>query len=520
MRSRRHPRGHPTLIALVAILILPLAATAQTRVEPGFNLFTHEQDVEIGEQSAREVEQQFPVIDERDVSRYVDRLGARLAENAPGYDYPYQFEVLDVAEVNAFALPGGFMYLNRGLLVHADNEATLAAVMAHELAHVALRHGTNQASKAYLGDAGLSLITGLIGGETASDVVGAVGGFGLNTLFLSFSRDDEREADIVGAQILARSGYDPTAMAQMFESLQQVNAASGAGEIPTFLSSHPPYDERRELVRREAQAIGQVDARRPVGGFATVQAQLRAMPEARSMSYYLDRRAAADQRQDDPYEDGPYERQRDGELSNVRIEPASEDWVTVRQSDGYFSLSVPENWQVREAARGFGMSVVPPGGMVQLADGRNEIVYGVMIDHFAPHDVREDDRWWSSFTTDRDWEERRDDPGSWLEEASDQLVDVLQEANPHLRPMQGSERTMTVDADRAYAVTLEGHNPVTDRRERVTVLTRQTDADGHLVYALLIAPDDHWELLDEVFGRMMDSLRIDDSAVHASAERQ
>lgn len=504
-----HPRRRfsaPGLLAmtLTALLILPLAATAQTRVDPGFNLFSHDQDIEIGQESAREVERQFPVVEARAVAGYVDRLGGRLADNTPGYDYPYQFHVLDVADVNAFALPGGFMYLNRGLLVHADGEAELAAVMAHEIAHVALRHGTSRASKAYLGEAGLSLITGLIGGRTASDIVGAVGGFGLNSLFLSFSRDDEREADAVAAQILARSGYDPLAMVRMFESLQRVADESGAGSVPTFFSSHPPYDERLALVREEVRRIGTVQSRRPVGDLRDVKAELRSMPAPRPMEHYMQGGTA---------EAPPRDRSEShGEITDVRIEPASSNWITVRQESGYFALEVPDNWQVRKAERGFGLSVVPPGGMVRLADGRTEIVYGVVLDHFVPDDVRSSGRWWSSFTTDTDWE----DPNTWLETASQQLVDALRESNPHLEPRPRSSQAMTIDRARALIVDLEGHNPITDRRERVTVVTRETDADGHLIYALLIAPDTDWEHLDQVFGRMINSLSVNDSAVHGA----
>jgi len=142
--------------------------SGQTTLKPGFNLFSTDQDVEIGRQSAVEVERQLPILDDRSIEAYVNAIGRRLAGVAPGAKYPYQFKVVNASDINAFALPGGFMYLNRGLIEAAANEGQLAGVIAHEMAHVALRHGTNQASKAYLGQTGLGLLGGLIGKDDRS----------------------------------------------------------------------------------------------------------------------------------------------------------------------------------------------------------------------------------------------------------------------------------------------------------------------------------------------------------------
>jgi len=179
-------------IAALAVLTLFAAgrASGQTVVRPGFNIFSIEQDVEIGTQSAAEAERQLPMLADAVVSRYVTALGARLAAQAPGTKFTYQFKVANLSEVNAFALPGGFIYLHRGLLRMVRTEGELAGVMAHEIAHVALRHPTNQASKAYLGHAGLGILGGLLGGQSQNNteqMIGAIGGFGLNTLFLKFS---------------------------------------------------------------------------------------------------------------------------------------------------------------------------------------------------------------------------------------------------------------------------------------------------------------------------------------------
>ncbi|MBD0369325.1 MAG: M48 family metalloprotease [Pyrinomonadaceae bacterium] len=126
--------------------------------KPGFNLFTPEQDIELGRKSAAEVATQVPLLNDQAVVAYVQQLGARLAERAPGYKFPYQFNVIAARDINAFALPGGFIFVNAGAIAAARNEGELAGVIAHEINHVALRHGTNQASKAYVAKTGINIL--------------------------------------------------------------------------------------------------------------------------------------------------------------------------------------------------------------------------------------------------------------------------------------------------------------------------------------------------------------------------
>src|SRR3982751_2207549 len=197
--------------SLLVLMIVCTAAVAdaQTKIKSGFNLFSPEQDVEVGQQSAAEAEQQLPILNDAQINSYVNQIGQRLAAHAGGPQFQYRFRVVNQADINAFALPGGFIYVNRGVLDNARNEGELAGVVAHEISHVALRHGTHQASKAYLAQAGISILGGILGGHVGqgtAQVINAVGGFGLNALFLKYSRDAETEADVRGSQILAASG--------------------------------------------------------------------------------------------------------------------------------------------------------------------------------------------------------------------------------------------------------------------------------------------------------------------------
>ena len=252
---------------LVSLMALPAGeAFAQTKIKPGFNIFSVDQDKEIGRQSAAEVEAQMPILRDSSIQSYVSAVGKRLARYAPG-DFTYQFKVVNTSDINAFALPGGYMYVNRGLIEAAKNEGQLAGVMAHEMAHVALRHGTNQASKAYMGQAGLGILGGLIGGrkESTQRVVGAVGGFGMNALFLKFSRTDETQADIVGSQMMAKAGYDPEDMIEFFDLLRSQQSGN-PGKVQQFFSSHPPPADRAARIREERKHLA-VRETAPVGGF-------------------------------------------------------------------------------------------------------------------------------------------------------------------------------------------------------------------------------------------------------------
>ena len=161
MPRLRHFSG----LALAGVVALApvggLGSTEAQAQQPGFNLFSVEQDIELGRQSAIAAERELPLLNNRAVDTYLNRVVRRLAQYAPGARYPYEIKAVNASEINAFALPGGPMYVNRGLVEAARNEAELAGVLAHEMAHVALRHGTHQASKVYLTRSGLGILGGL-----------------------------------------------------------------------------------------------------------------------------------------------------------------------------------------------------------------------------------------------------------------------------------------------------------------------------------------------------------------------
>ena len=264
--------------ALACALALACATVSNTPLPAGapatsFNLFSIDQDIELGQQAAAEQEKKLQLLGEPSVDAYLNRLVQALVSHAPGAKYPSHAKAVREKQVNAFALPGGPMYVNSGLLVAARSEAELAGVMGHELSHVALRHGTHQASEAYAAQTGLGVLGGLLGGGTGADVLTTLGGVGLNAAFLKFSRDAESEADLTGAAMMARAGYDPNALADFFGVLRE-EAGRDPSSLEAFLSDHPSPVDREARIRELAKTLPR-GTPHSVGGFEAMKAAVR-----------------------------------------------------------------------------------------------------------------------------------------------------------------------------------------------------------------------------------------------------
>ncbi|MFQ5778922.1 MAG: M48 family metallopeptidase [Terriglobia bacterium] len=217
------------------------------------NLFSLEKEIALGKQLAMQVEQSARMVDDPVVLEYVDRVTQNLVRNSDAR-VPFSVKVIDSKEINAFALPGGFFFLNSGLILAADDEAELAGVMAHEISHVTARHGTKNASKAQFAQwAMIPLILLGPGGWAGYGVYQGLN-FGLPITFLKFSRDAEREADYLGLQYMWKAGYDPTSYISFFEKIREREAKS-PGSVPKIFSSHPPTKERITRAQKEIERI-------------------------------------------------------------------------------------------------------------------------------------------------------------------------------------------------------------------------------------------------------------------------
>ncbi len=249
--------------AFLFAALISVGMASELDFHPGFNLFSLPQDVEVGRENVAIVVKQVPVLLDDAVTRYINELGRRLDDFAPDNqrDYVWQFTVLNSGDVNAFALPGGYIFVNRATIEAARNEAQLAGVLAHEEGHVVMRHGTHQLSETMLAEAPLALLGSLVGQEDsfARKVVEYVGAGVLEGALLKNSRSMETQADSVGAYILYQAGYDPHAPPQFFEIIKQEYPADSYGPLG-FLSDHPDPGNRIKAVDDEILELGPTKA--------------------------------------------------------------------------------------------------------------------------------------------------------------------------------------------------------------------------------------------------------------------
>ncbi len=500
---KRRFQAPSVLLASALVLCSPFVAQASTdRPTPGFNLFSVEQDIEIGRQSAVEAEKQLPLLRDRNVDRYLNEIIGKLAAQAPGARYPYAIKAVNASEINAFSLPGGPMYVNRGLFEAARNEAELAGVLAHEMSHVALRHGTHQASKAYLSQAGLGILGGLLGknGGNTATIVNAIGGLGLNTVFLKFGRDAEYQADQLGAEIMAAAGYNPVAMADFFELLRREQGRD-PGKLQRLFSDHPPSADREARIRDQAGSL-QLARSSDVGGFDRMRADLRGLSPAPSQVAQRGEEPRSQDSRDNP-DSGRYD---------VRVDEPSSRFQRFEQRNGFFTIEYPENWRAYASESGQAVSLAPDGGVVETRNGQQAMLYGVIVNHYAPFEA-------DPGSIERNYvpPEDRDQWRGSLAEATDDLVGTIIRSNTYLNAENGSARREQIDGASSYSVVLTGRSPVTGQEEKVTVVTRGL-SDGHVIYALCIVPGSGYDSMARTFTHMLRTLSVNDDAAHRGTE--
>jgi len=480
---QRTPFARPA-IALVTVLMLSAGiADAQTKIKSGFNLFSPQDDVNVGQQSAVQAEQQLPMLNDAQVNAYVNRIGQRLAANAGGPQFQYSFRVVNASDINAFALPGGFVYVNRGVIDTASNEGELAGVMAHEISHVALRHGTHQASKAYLAQAGISILGGILGGhvgEGAAQIINTVGGIGLNAVFLKYSRDLETQADVRGAQIMAASGYNPRDMVSFFQKLERVDTARKTN----WLSDHPAPPDRVARIEKEQQML-RVSGTAPenVAELQSVQGHLRGYGSAPA-SGQIARQAAAPSRS----------RATNGGMASagsaaINVEAPSSSLKTYVNPTRLYSVSIPSNWQVYQQGN-TGVTFAPQGGIGSV-NGQSDVVIGAIINHYDPFGNAQGN--------------------GTLQDATNDLIATVQRSSPYLQVMSGSRKQLRVNGGTAMSAALRGRDPNTNLDERITIVTRQL-SDEHLVYMLFITPERDASRYSSVLNAMAGSLQVSNAA--------
>ena len=428
--------------------------------KPGFNLFTPQQDIEMGRQSAAEVAQQVPLLRDERIVNYVRQLGARLAERAPGFNYTYQFNVIATKEINAFALPGGYVFVNAGTIAAARNEGELAGVIAHEIAHVALRHPTNQVSKAYVAQKGLRIIRKATGADIGQ-ILQQVGGAGANLLFLKFGRTAETQADLEGARIMASAGYDPRDMAGFFELLQ----AKSGQRTPEFMSDHPDPGNRVAAIKRELPSL-KVNSNplHDSDEFKQIKGQLMGGGTTLASSAGPERKGSSDP---------------DGNESGTRPEQPSATLRDFQARDGSFALQYPENWDALPSDDA-NMIFAPKGAYGQIDEGL-VVTHGIFIGLVKPE-------------------------GSDLEAANSAFVQQQVSMNADFQVARAPQ-AIDFGGRRGFATIVAGQSPVTGVVEIDVIYTTAT-RDGRLFYLITIAPEDEMKIYQATFERIAGSLRL------------
>jgi hypothetical protein len=465
--NNRTARFTATVVAILASVSL---VVGQTQITAPNNKYKPSDDVKLGRDAARQVEEQMPLLRDSQVQNYVETLGDRLVAAIPPEfrhsEFAYTFKVVNVRDINAFALPGGPMYVNRGMIEAAATEGEVAGVMAHELSHVALRHGTAQATKATpyeVGSVASQILGAILGGATGA-VVSQVGQFGFGTAFLRFSREYEKQADLLGSHIMARAGYDPREMANMFKTIQQTSGNGG----PQFLSDHPNPSNRYEYINQEARMLTVTNPIRDSRTFDNVKARLREMPKAPTTEEVMrsgNRRTSSSR--------NPSDRQ------VGRVDPPSARFQTYDEGN-LFRISVPANWR---EVQGNTVTFAPDGGYGNYR-GQSVFTHGVEVGV-----------------------ERNE--GHNLQTATDELVDSLGQSNPRLRG-RSSYQSISIDGRRGLQTVLNNVSDATGRPEQIALFTTQLN-DGSLFYAIGVAPSDEFSTYQRVFSQVIRSIQLNDN---------
>jgi Peptidase family M48 len=426
--------------------------------KPGFNIFSRHDDIQIGKENAAQIDKEVHLVHDPEVLRYVGDLGKKMASYAPdNAGYPFSFKVINSGDINAFALPGGFIYVNRASIESAQDEAQLAGVISHEIGHVVMRHGTHEATQMALAKYGLGILSGWLGdNDSLSGQLAQLGiGLGVQSLFLRNSRSAESQADAVGTYMLYRAGYDPHALAQFFEIIEKKYPQ----KTIQFFSDHPNPENRIKNVDLEIGELGppkQYQTDNPE--FEAVKRRLQAMPLP------------------------PKAQQQIGEASQPPSPPSPPSPTLVDYRGQGYTIRYPDNWAVKEGDSM--VTMAPKGGILSGGDGDSAQAYGASISKYQP-DGQNTSNW-------------------GLVEATQQLIETMRQANPNLRVLGQTGKRL--QAAPAFVTEIENDSPLQGQKERDWLIT--TRAGQSMLFVIFVAPESDYEAYRPSFEAMLESLKV------------
>ncbi|HEX7695846.1 MAG TPA: M48 family metallopeptidase [Candidatus Acidoferrum sp.] len=459
LRARRVHRGLAAGFFLgLSLLLVPDAPAQRTLLKQGWNKFSPQDDINLGKRAATDAEKLLPPCNAPKVDAYLTQLGTRLAQKLPtgGVQYPFEFHCVNDKAINAFALPGGYVFVNRGAIEAADNEAQLAGVIAHELSHVALRHGTNQATKAMLAETGLGIFGAVFGDTTGGALLTQLGSFTAGGVLLRYSRTAESQADVMGTQVLYDAGYDPRALAQFFEKLE---AETKGKNPPEFFSDHPNPEHRVGRVDEEVEKLGGVpaNAKRDSAEFEAIKREVLALPVVKKPVAGASGAVAAPA-------------------------PPSRSFSEYQASS--YALKYPDNWKKYPDSNGGGVSFAPESGVLDDGSGHSTLAYGLIVGLVQAKGDAND--------------------GKALNSATSQVIQDLQKSNPSMKIARQGER-LRLNGQPGISTYLSNVSPAGGQETDWLVTVLRPEG---LVYFVCLAPQSAYDNYDKTFSSILDTVRF------------
>lgn len=451
------------LFVLCAALALPSdKAPKQAIVNIQKTSLTKDQETQMGQQAAAQVEKEMEVIHNPAVEAWLNKIGQGLAKTPQANAYPYYFKLVNEDSINAFALPGGPMFVHTGLIKAADSEGEVAGVLAHEMSHVALRHGAAQMSKAQTWGTVFGVLqqgAGALAGNGCGMLCQAASaGFGLggNSLLMKFSRGYEHDADINGARMMNAAGYDPMGLPTFFQKLEAKMGTAGEPKgLALWMSSHPATGNRIDYVSQDIKFYPQQKYTSNTGDFARIKQVVGTIPPAKLKPPALLAAIQGTPRQGLPQGFNDY-------------------------SAKGFAIAFPSSWQAGQAQQGGSVYLVPQGGAAKNQSGNVELMAGAMVDYYIPE---------KGAATTR------------LDSSTSEFLEGLKKGDTNLK----AERSNPATLDGKPALLTRVATKTSDQQDQVVYLYTTVRQAG-LWYMAQAAPPAQAPQFDPLFKQMADTL--------------